>query len=248
MKAVFMYHAVGKGEEIAGADPHYAVSSESFREHLSIIESFRTLADCVATGRLDNHIVTFDDGHISNYSIAYPALLEAGQVAEFYINTAVVGKPGFITWSHAQEMLDSGMSIQSHAHTHRYMSDLPEKEIREELGTSRNLIEDKLGSQVSVFAPPGGRFDRRVEAIAAELGYITLAVSRPGHMKSATQKIVPRYAVLHGTGSDQVRELLRPDSRVSRQQLAKYHITGLGKRVLGNRLYDSLRERLLGGT
>ncbi len=246
MKAVFMYHAIGRDSDIVGADPHYAVTTEHFELHLDIIQPARTLASTVLDELLDSHIVTFDDGHVSNFENALPLLIDKGLLAEFYINTSVIGKKGFINWQHAREMNDAGMSIQSHADSHTYMSDLDESGIRYELERSKKLIEDNLGSEVTVFAPPGGRFDSRVERIAYELGYQSLAVSQPGHMKKAKQAVVPRYAVLHNTTPTQIRELLLPNSLTARKLVAKYHVTGLGKRVLGNSIYDRVRERLLG--
>ena len=246
MKAVYMYHAIGSDSDITGADPHYAVSREDFIRHLDVIAPSRTLVGTFESQTLDSHILTFDDGHLSNYSIALPLILEKNFIAEFYINTSVIGKSMFIDWQQAREMVEAGMSLQSHAHTHRYMSDLADSEIRDELDRSKKMIEDKLGREVSVFAPPGGRFDARVDSIAMDLGYKTLAVSKPGHMKNATQKLVPRYAVLQSTSVSQIENLRNSYSSAALKQVAKYHIMGVGKRILGNKVYDVLRERLLG--
>src|SRR5215470_6569503 len=39
-------------------------------------------------------VLTFDDGRAADYEIALPLLLAAGMRAEFFINTARVGRPG----------------------------------------------------------------------------------------------------------------------------------------------------------
>lgn len=248
MKAVFMYHAVGDDDDIIGADPHYAVSEAAFVTHLQVIQPRRSLAQVIEGARLDTHILTFDDGHISNYVRAFPHL-EAGQwCAEFYLNTAMVGKPGFVTWDHVREMHAAGLSMQSHADEHVYLSELQPDDIRQQLDRSKKRLEDALGAEVTVLAPPGGRYDARVEQIAWDVGYHAMAVSRPGHMASPNQRIVPRYAVLHNTSSEQVTQLLDVRSKAARRQVAKYRITGLAKRLLGNQRYEKVRERLLGAS
>ena len=40
--------------------------------------------------------VTFDDGHLSDYTIVFPLLKSRNINATFFINTSNIGKPGFL--------------------------------------------------------------------------------------------------------------------------------------------------------
>jgi len=246
MTSIFMYHAVGGPDDIVGSDPHYAVSKEQFKEQISKIKNSIPLAFQLRDqNSIDTNSITFDDGHLSNYTVAFPYLRDNNLYSEFYINTAFVGTENYMTWEQLKEMDYAGMSIQSHGHHHYYFSDLSEDEIRVELESSKNLIEEKLGSKVTVFAPPGGRYDERVINIAKQLGYKCIATSEPGNVGKVQSYTYPRYAIISSTSADRVANWCNPYSFDSIKQRARYRLFGLAKRVLGNENYDKLRARIL---
>lgn len=72
-------------------------------------------------------LITFDDGYLSNYEYAYPALRERGMKASFFVIGVSMGKDTYKDTGHemnphfsmaqAQEMLDSGLiEVQSHTY------------------------------------------------------------------------------------------------------------------------------------
>ena len=246
MASIYMYHAVGEEAAIADADPHYAVSCDQFRSHIKLIENSEPVAtQLLKYGQVTKHSITFDDGHLSNYSNALPILIDADIRAEFYVNSSVVGQKNLATWPQLAEMAQAGMTIQSHGHRHVYMSDLSNKEIENELATSKSMIEDHIGQEVTVFAPPGGRFDDRVVDIAKALGYQCLAVSRPGTCANSKQFIVPRFAVFSSTSAATIFAWQSPFSRATASQVIKYKTTGALKRMMGNDRYDLFRKNVL---
>lgn len=246
MSTIYMYHAVGIGEDVQGSDLHYAVSGATLGRHLKIIAQSSPVAHQLQKhSRIVEHSVTFDDGHLSNFTRAFPVLMEAGHCAEFYVNSSQVGRPHFASWDQLKQMSDAGMSIQSHGHRHVYMSDLTDVEIQNELKESKHIIEDKLSCEVSVFAPPGGRYDARVTAIAKSIGYKAMATSKPGICPKSSRFILPRFAVLSGTTDVRINNWMNHVSMETVQQVAKYYGTGATKRLMGNRRYDAFRENLL---
>ena len=248
--AVLMYHAIGAPELVDGADPHYSITVDAFGEHLKRLKKrglqVCSVRDAVAGDAMGKHIVacTFDDGHISNYEYAFPALLANGMAADFFINPTTVGKKNYVTWSALREMDKAGMSIQSHSYTHRYLEELNQEEIHNELAKSKAVIEDKIGSPVTVFAPPGGRINSTVHRLARAVGYKTVCVSRPGRWQVG-RVTVPRFAVLESTTPETVESWAEGSTFATGRQVTGYWVRYVAKKVLGNELYDRVRERIL---
>lgn len=185
---VLMYHNIAesypKGAEGANITP------KLFEEHmLGIIERGYTpiqvsdYYNSTERGKElpDNPIIiTFDDGYLSNYEIAYPILKKLGIPATIFVVTSTVGaKPesGLVsnphfTWAQAKEMQESGIiDIQSHSHTHKDMTSLSPAQLQEELRISRYLIEKNLNTHCFGFAYPGGRYNEATLKLARYAGY-----------------------------------------------------------------------------
>ncbi|MBD8524847.1 polysaccharide deacetylase family protein [Pseudomarimonas arenosa] len=250
---VLMYHAIeGPAAAPAGADPHYTVSGERFAAQLDwmVAQGLRVCSarDGLLIKSAEPQVwIGFDDGDASNYDNALPILSERGLTADFFINSANVGQPGFVSWAQLREMVAAGMSIQSHGHTHTYFTAHDAVQLSAELRRSKAEIEDKLGIEVSLLAPPGGRCPPRLLELAEQCGYRWVLGSAPGRLLRGGRGILPRVAV---TSQHQVTHLagwLQPQSRSLAKLRLRYQLLAAAKRVLGDRRYEQWRGRLLGG-
>lgn len=133
--------------------------------------------------------VTFDDGNATDYTVAFPLLQELGFRADFFINTATVGSPGYLTWDQIGEMHRAGMSFQSHSHNHVDLSHLPLATLRWQVGHSRQVIEDRLGEPVEFLSVPYGLINQRVMEAALEAGYGAVCTSRNWPARLGRNKI-----------------------------------------------------------
>jgi len=242
-KPVYMFHAIGTEDQIAGADPHYAYSVSDYGLCLSKLGNVGSLKDTLSS-KLDKPIFTFDDGHASNYEAARILKFEFDGRADFFINPSTVNKPNYLTWSQIREMHDWGMSIQSHSYDHVYLSDLDRIAQKEQLSSSKKAIEDEISDEVAILAPPGGRYNQDTLSLLSELGYQHISISQPGRWSGAS--ISPRIPVLRHTQVDDLVGCNRMFSRYLLKQVIKYRVTGLAKKALGNQSYDLLRAKLLG--
>jgi len=251
MSIAVMYHALRAcpGDD-AGADPHYTVGLARFRQQLAACARLGggavSAREWVA-GR-EGVVVTFDDGHASNYRLGFPALLTAGLRADFFVNPVQVGTPGFASWSELREMSQAGMSIQSHGLDHRtYLTALPPRRLRDELRRARLEIEDHVGCPVMLLAPPGGRAPAGLPRIAAEVGYTHVLGSVPAPLRRGSRNMLGRFAITADFDEAAFESLLRGGAARARAQV-RHAVLQLCKRTLGDGLYERVRETLLGSS
>jgi len=238
-----MFHSIGCEHEIAGADPHYSYDEISFVSFLKSIDKTGSLQNSLSN-ESDQPILTFDDGHKSNFKAAELIGQINGGVADFFVNPNTVGTENYLNWSELKKMNDMGMSIQSHSLDHVYLSDLSYSKQKQQLECSKKIIEDKLGGEVEILAPPGGRFNHDTVELCHYLGYKHLSVSKPGRWTGGY--ISPRIAVLQTTPVNSLINCAKEETSFIRKQVLKYQFTGLAKKALGNRTYDFVRSKILG--
>ncbi len=256
---VLMYHALyanaAERETIDPADRPYAVAVDAFLRQLDRLEELGIPAiapHAVATGAAipagGGVLLTFDDGHGSNYRHAFPVLRARGIGAIFFVTSDFIGRrPDFCSASELRAMAEAGMCIGSHGKTHRFLDDLAPQEVAAELWQSRAAIETHTGRPVTLLSFPGGRFRRSHIGAALAAGYRLLFSSRVG-VNSGTAftagGIVSRVAIRDGTSLEQFAAIARGDPRWLRRARALAGAKGLIRRLAGNRLYHAMYERL----
>ncbi|MGE0682815.1 MAG: polysaccharide deacetylase family protein [Candidatus Binatia bacterium] len=185
-----MYHGLWSDpNQLLGRSPaevRYWIEAKVFEEQLCRLAALGytavTLADLPAY-RTDAVaakpiVLTFDDGWVSDWQIATPILKRLGWKAEFFVTVGWVGKPGFLAWDDLRQALSAGMEIQSHSMTHPDLTQLSREEIRTELLTSKETLEERLGKSIAFFALPGGSGRlSEVAQLARETGYVGVCTS-----------------------------------------------------------------------
>lgn len=243
-----MYHAIGDGATPSGQDPHYTLDLGAFHRQLDLIAvgNGSSARDWLAGGREAQVLITFDDGHLSNYQHAFPALAARGLGADFFVNPANVGRPGFASWRQLREMSDAGMSIQSHGYDHVYLTSLDTAALRSSLRAAREEISQQVGEPATLLAPPGGRMPRNLRGLAQECGYTHVLSSRPGLVASgAAGAILPRMAVTAATSEAVMQGWIAGDSAAVLRERLRYAGLALAKRLLGDARYERARARAL---
>ncbi|MCA9356875.1 polysaccharide deacetylase family protein [Candidatus Nomurabacteria bacterium] len=101
----------------------------------------------------------FDDGWLSQYTAALPAIKEAGFKATFYITTQQIfdnGYDGFVSIQQIKNLYADGMEIGNHTRTHPHLTDLTARQQKAEItGASKDLASWGIPSVASVAYPYG---------------------------------------------------------------------------------------------
>ncbi len=116
-------------------------------------------------------ILTFDDGHISNYTLAFPILRQYGYTACFFIVTKRINTEFHLNRDQIMEMHRSGMEFGSHGATHSFLPLLSRSELKSELLESKQTLEKILKKEIHYLAYPGGHYNSHVLRAAKVAGY-----------------------------------------------------------------------------
>ena len=163
-------------------------SPNRFEQLLDIIKSenykFIGLSDYIDAGQKDNHVaLTFDDGYESFYHYVYPILKKHSIPATVFMPIDFIGKTN--SWDYSGSVFPSrhlkreqiielskyNITIASHGMAHRCLTQLSERFLKIELARSKDILEEIIGRKISFISYPFGRFNKKVESIAAEVGY-----------------------------------------------------------------------------
>ncbi len=250
-----MYHEIQPGDETTNS---YALTARQFEQHLRTMSENGYRSGSFAEYWRDDRngedrdrkvvIITFDDAHLTNYTVAFPALQKYGMTACFFIPTAFVGRgPGEVDMTHLDEMARHGNEIQSHSHSHPFLSSLPRKEVLDELRQSRDVLEQGLGRPVDRIACPGGRYNSTVLDAAREAGYRGVCTSRPGYNRREPGRafyVFDRILMAGATPAREFQKLIARDRGALTRRLASYRLKGGVRSMLGDRLYHRVWEKV----
>jgi len=254
---VLMYHAIESAECPAGAkdagEQCYVLRLEEFGAQMAFLhrEGFRTppLEELLSLEQVPEKtvVLTFDDGHASNVSLALPVLKRYGFHAHFFITTGWLGTGHYLKVEELKTLKGAGMSIGSHGMSHAFLECLERSMLERELLASKETLRNITGGEIETLSAPGGRVGTRTERAALSAGYRLLFTSRPGLWRPAADGFrVPRIALHRDGGMLEFSAVVRRDPRCLKQMIRRDRWLGMAKMALGDRGYQLLRTLLLG--
>lgn len=119
-------------------------------------------------------ILTFDDGWVDDYKVAYPILRKYCMVGTFFPPINWVNNGGgmqVMDWPMIEEMSRGGMEFGSHTLNHHLLNNLNETQIRQQLVDSKAEIEKHVVRPVVALAYPGGGYNALVVSLVPKAGY-----------------------------------------------------------------------------
>lgn len=181
------YSPVNKGDNISPMtlESHFKILKDfgfntiSFKEYYDYRTNGTPLPD-------NPIIISFDDGYLSNYLIAFPMLKKYGFKATIFTVTKASFDSAYcnyrhFNWEQAKEMQQSGyIDIESHSYSHFIHSKDTEEENAKEIKTSYFDIEKSIGKAPFAYAYPSGKFTGETQKKAEETGYKIQVIVRGG--------------------------------------------------------------------
>lgn len=188
------FHGLGPppaAANIPAPESIYWLSTDAFERTLDLAR------------RWPNARITFDDGNLSDLTLALPRLLERNLKASFFIVAARVGTPGYLGVADIRILLAAGMQIGSHGMHHRPWRRLSAPDLQQEIHNARVKLEDLLGIPITQAACPFGAYDRHSIRALANDGFTHVYTSDRGFAR-ADAFLQPRNTL---TGATKLADL-----------------------------------------
>lgn len=154
----------------------YMHKKEVFLKHIEIFKNYVNSAEKL---NVDQFLFTFDDGGISNLKSA--KILEENELKGLYfITTNRIGTKGFLSENDILKLHQSGHQIGSHSHTHPMIfRSLTFDQMLDEWKTSKAILEEILGEEITHCSVPGGDADEKTYETASAAGFKYIFDSEP---------------------------------------------------------------------
>ena len=146
------------------------------------------------------------------------------------------------------EMQQSGMQIESHAHTHTPLELLSNSEMQWELTHSKNFLEKHLEKDVTFISFPHGSYNKGVLEAAKNAGYLGCGTSNFGYSTSSSKNYEkPRILIRKNYDISEFAKISQGSKLTFIKGKLIQHSKNLIKNTIGIERYQnlySMRNRL----
>ena len=188
-----MYHRFGEIKY-----PSTNITVEQLESHLSYLNDegfeFIQAKDLLFPENLKTKTIsiTVDDAYLSFYEVGLPIFEKYNIPVTLFLNTENVGGKNYMNWYQLNDVLNRGVDIQNHTHSHSSLPKLSEIEIKEEIEKSQKIIKKNLNITPHLFAYPFGEASSLVQEIIAQ--YFDAAFGQHSGAFSIDQRYyIPRF-------------------------------------------------------
>ncbi len=187
---VLMYHSIsrqGDYDALCTSPERFEAQMLHLKRHKLRGVTMRELCRAMNTGDARGLVgLTFDDGYEDFLSTALPTLETLGYSATLFVVAGMLGEEN--TWREhrggprirlrlldaagVREISERGMEVGSHTVTHPRLSGLDTEMLAREVGDSRQMLAEIVGTPVEGFSYPYGDLDGPAVRAARSAGYV----------------------------------------------------------------------------
>tara|TARA_Y100000591_G_C21797383_1_gene680116 strand:+ start:422 stop:1471 length:1050 start_codon:yes stop_codon:yes gene_type:complete len=185
--------------------PSTNIRMEDFKSHIKEIKNsnlkFITFEEFDASFDKNNTsrkvLLTIDDAFSSFYKNAWPILKKEKIPFIIFVNTETVGAKGYMNWEQIQTISKFDfVYIGNHSHSHDYLVDKTDEEIRKDLNTAKKILRKKLDYETKIFAYPFGEYKSSYIKIVKDLGFKYAFGQHSGVIDQTKDKFeLPRFPI-----------------------------------------------------
>ncbi|MBI3005422.1 MAG: polysaccharide deacetylase family protein [Ignavibacteriales bacterium] len=198
---LLLYHRIVNNKQLCNA--HWScVHVNEFQKQLDLLDRWGYSAVTLEDFRLSQErklmlpkkpiIISFDDGYLDTYDLAFPLLQEYGMKAVVFVLgerkiksnywVKYLGLPDvpLMKAEHVVELHESGIEIGSHTMTHARLPFLREDEAWEEIFRSRMLLEILINAPVHSFSYPYGLLNPKIKQMVVNAGFKSACAVQSG--------------------------------------------------------------------
>lgn len=211
---ILTYHNVGKPPKEARLKTLF-VSKEQLSRQVRLLKllgfSFLNTQDLILNRSTSRGVLlTFDDAYMDFWYLALPIFIEHYLRCLIFVPVGLVGeynrwdyeklriKKPIMDWGKIKELHHLGFEIGSHSLTHPYLSKIDPKQAWEEIYTSKAILEDKLGSEITAFCYPYGDYDERIRDLVQKAGYKLAFTTKHGRFEDSENLFELRRITVFG--------------------------------------------------
>ncbi|MGB2874719.1 MAG: polysaccharide deacetylase family protein [Gaiellaceae bacterium] len=144
-------------------------------------------------------VLSFDDGYLSDYTVALPTLRRFGWAGVLNLVVHNV-TPGDITSWQVRQLIAAGWEIDAHTISHVDLTGLSPAQLQREVAGSRGDLRRMFGQPVDFFCYPAGRYNSQVVAAVRSAGYLGATTVNPGLARPADPFTLNRIRIDYSDG------------------------------------------------
>jgi peptidoglycan/xylan/chitin deacetylase (PgdA/CDA1 family) len=250
VRAIITYHSIDSSQSAI------STSEQEFRRHIEWLSAGHvkvlSLDALLGTPDSDDAVaLTFDDAFENFRAVAAPLLRERGFPATLFVATAHAGSTNawgvpsgagripvlpLLDWDGIAEISAHGISIGSHARTHRRLTYLTLPELHEEIVSSLEEIESHTGIAPRSFAYPYGAVTSRETGEVAKVYDLAVSTELKSLSDTSDRHRLPRIdayylrspGILESFGSARFRRFLKIRNRARQLRASVDSLLGHG--------------------
>jgi len=153
-------------------------------------------------------VLTFDDGYLSDYTVAFATLRSHRWPGVLDLAVRNLSRGDLQPWQ-VRRMIAAGWEIAAHTISHVDLTTLGPARLRDEVAGSRAELRRLFRQPVRFFCYPLGHYDGQVVAAVRAAGYLGATTERKGLAQPGEPFTLPRIGIVPGDGASGLARKLR---------------------------------------